>query len=447
MTTTLPVPSEQAPQAGSERRPAGWDLGDLAILAGWVVFVIAVNRWGRDLALTTEIGLGEPPLHANWAVRLNAGTLLAIGLGGMLIWYGPRAARTLPWRWLVVAVVAVAAAWGMALAMNDGVDGWTRGVAPETDYVRVADEVDDPGSFLDAFTADIRNGTHPTHVAGHPPGFVLLLWLLRAVGLTGTGWATALVIVGGSAALGVILVTVRVVTDEAVARGAAVFLAVSPAAVRLVTTPDAFFALPAALAAGALCVAAYRDGRRADLLAIGGGLAMGATILLSYGLALIAVIPIAVCWRRRTVRPLVIGAAVTAAVIVALVPAGYWWLDGLEATRERYWSGYAATRPQRYFLFANVAALGLTIGPAAILALRRIRTSPVAVLVVGAVGAMLLANLSAMSKGEVERIWLPFALWVLPIGAVYASRTRWLQSALALQVAAAVLLQTVVHSS
>jgi hypothetical protein len=81
------------------------------------------------------------------------------------------------------------------------------------------------------------------------------------------------------------------------------------------------------------------------------------------------------------------------------------------------------------------------------MALRRIQSSPVADLVGGALLAMLLANLSAMSKGEVERIWLPFALWVLPIGAVFASRIRWAQSALAIQVVAAIALQATVHSS
>src|SRR5690606_40901761 len=37
-----------------------------------------------------------------------------------------------------------------------------------------------------------------------------------------------------------------------------------------------------------------------------------------------------------------------------------------------------------------------------------------AVLVAGALLALLIADLSGMSKAETERIWLPFTLWLLP---------------------------------
>lgn len=445
MSTTTASPADQAsPGASHSDR---WDWVDLAVLALWVGFIVALNRWGAGLATRTEIGLGEPPLHGSWNIRANAGTVLALFAGLTMAAYGPVLARRLPWRWLVVAVIAAAALWGMALALNDGVEGWTRGMGHNTDYVRVADAVDGPGEFLDDFVEEIRDGSHPTHVAGHPPGFVLFLWSLRVVGLGGTGWATAAVIAGGSAALGVILVTVRAVAGESVARAAAPFLALSPAAVRLVTTADAFFALVGAIGAGALCVAACRSGRRSDALAIVGGIGLGASVLLSYGLALLAVVPLVICWRNRAIRPLLLGGAAAGLVVLAFVPSGFWWLDGLDATRERYWSGYAKTRPYNYFLLANVGAVALTVGPAIAMALRRIGRSPVAPLALGALAAMIIANVSGMSKGEVERIWIPFALWVLPVGAVYATRLRWQQSALVLQVVAAVALQTVIHSS
>lgn len=47
---------------------------------------------------------------------------------------------------------------------------------------------------------------------------------------------------------------------------------------------------------------------------------------------------------------------------------------------------------------------------------------------VAAVAAILLADLSGLSKAEVERIWLPFAVW-LPAGAALLpapSRRGWL---------------------
>jgi hypothetical protein len=57
-------------------------------------------------------------------------------------------------------------------------------------------------------------------------------------------------------------------------------------------------------------------------------------------------------------------------------------------------------------------------------------------LVGAALAALLLADLSGMSKGEVERIWLPFVVWLVPLAALLDRRRGWLlaQAALALAV-------------
>jgi hypothetical protein len=56
------------------------------------------------------------------------------------------------------------------------------------------------------------------------------------------------------------------------------------------------------------------------------------------------------------------------------------------------------------------------------------------VLVSGALLALLAADLSGMSKAETERIWLPFALWLLPSAALLTRPRAWLtaQAVLAL---------------
>jgi hypothetical protein len=50
--------------------------------------------------------------------------------------------------------------------------------------------------------------------------------------------------------------------------------------------------------------------------------------------------------------------------------------------------------------------------------------------------AVLVADLSGLSKAEVERIWLPFAVWLMPgTGLLPARQARWwlaAQAALAL---------------
>jgi hypothetical protein len=60
--------------------------------------------------------------------------------------------------------------------------------------------------------------------------------------------------------------------------------------------------------------------------------------------------------------------------------------------------------------------------------------SRLALLVLAALLALLTADLSGMSKAETERIWLPFALWLLPACAFLTGARAWLiaQAVLAL---------------
>lgn len=57
-----------------------------------------------------------------------------------------------------------------------------------------------------------------------------------------------------------------------------------------------------------------------------------------------------------------------------------------------------------------------------------------ALLALAALLALLAADLSGMSKAETERIWLPFAMWLLPAAALLPRPRVWLaaQAALAL---------------
>jgi hypothetical protein len=134
-------------------------------------------------------------------------------------------------------------------------------------------------------------------------------------------------------------------------------------------------------------------------------------------------------------------------VLLAFAVVGFDWLDGLAATRSRYWAGVAHVRPFRYFAIANLAALGLCVGPAVASALSQVRRAPTLPLVGATLAALAIADASAMSKGEVERIWLPYAIWLLPAAATFATRPRWMYAMLALQAATAIALQTFIHSS
>jgi hypothetical protein len=159
-----------------------------------------------------------------------------------------------------------------------------------------------------------------------------------------------------------------------------------------------------------------------------GGLLLGATLLLSYGMVLLAPIVLTVVvllagWRGAW-RPLAAGAVAVAAVLAGFAVAGFWWLEGLELTAERVRLGEGwSDRPTWFFLLSNPAALAVAVGPAVVAALPRVRRSPVAV---AALAAMAVATASNLSKGEVERIWLPYAVWLVALPALLPSSRGWL---------------------
>ena len=187
-----------------------------------------------------------------------------------------------------------------------------------------------------------------------------------------------------------------------------------------------------------------------------GGLLLGATIYLSYGLSLFGVVAGAAYWltvrRRSDRRRLIVSwgcvVAGVSLVVLGFTAAGFSWLDGLRLLNIRYYQGVASRRPYFYFVWANLAALCLSAGPLIATALARAlpmtlrrsirEASPVAVLATAAFLAVLGADLTGLSKAETERIWLPFALWMLASLALLPPRaTRW---ALTVQVAVALLI-------
>ncbi|MEU2060578.1 hypothetical protein [Streptomyces sp. NPDC013455] len=200
--------------------------------------------------------------------------------------------------------------------------------------------------------------------------------------------------------------------------------------------------------------------------------------------------------RERPAVPalLLAGTAVFPAVFTL---AGFDWWEGYRLLVTRYHQGVGGTRPYGYWVWANLACAVLITGVATAAGLRRTvtaltlprpaptpvprptghrtapptgarpgrrtssateagpaghraapppatrptghRTAPaaevrLAFLVAAALAALLVADLSGMSKAETERIWLPFALWLLPACALLPRPRAWLaaQAALAL---------------
>jgi hypothetical protein len=311
------------------------------------------------------------------------------------------------------------------------------------------------GTYLDTFTRFIVGGQDApewtTHVAGHPPLVTLLFAPLARAGLAGPGWAAALCIAGGAAAAPAVLSALKVLAGERTARRAAVFVVFAPTALWVATDPPPP-AQPAGRPQSAHPTDPPQSGHPADssrpaysprslpracAIALTGGLLLGTCLMLSYGLTLLAPVAAAVVLvgaartRARLAVPLVAGAGV-AAVLAVFAAAGFSWFEGFELARERVMNGPGwRDRPTAYFLFANPAAVAVAAGPAVVAALPllfRMRVGEARRLAAPAVAALLamaLAVTSNLSKGEVERIYLPFTLWLLPLAALLpTSSTR-----------------------
>ena len=388
---------------------------------------------------------GEYPVLAHLSPHVGPGSVLAVMVAVAAIAWGPRLAERLRWRFALAGGYVLSVAWTFALAL---VDGWQPGVvhrlATGSEYLSEVPGITDIPAMLRTFTERIL-ATAPdpwtTHVSGHPPGATLVFVWLDRLGLSGSTVAGLFcVLVGGLVAVAV-PVTVAALGRRDLARAALPFVALLPGAVWMGVSADAMFAGVVATGIAALAVGTARltAGRSAGgVLCAVSGLLLGFGIFLSYGLLLMAPIALAVvlvsrCWRALLYA---VPAALTVAGVFAL--AGFWWLDGYQLVLERYYSGIASDRPYWYWVWANLGCLALAVGPAVAAGLRRTvprfldglpgrePLTPVVALVRGAALAVLTADLTGLSKAETERIWLPFAVWlVLAAATLPVSSRRW----------------------
>ena len=441
--SALTTRSVVAPEATQPRRRTVVALGVWGALVVGSSLLVLRLRWAG-----IDVKLDAPPLHGSVQPRVTAFLAGAGLVGAAMVWWLPAATRRLGWGALLATSFAMAAGFAVVLAfVHHGPGGLTEPLTGRYEYLGQVGAVGSPGAFLAGFADGVRARAFSVHVHGHPPGFLLALWAMDRVGLGGTVPAAASVIAGGAAAVPCVLVAVRNVVSEDAARRAAPFLVIAPPAIWVATSADALFAGVAAAAATAVIVASGRPGRHGDRLALGGGIGFGVAAFLSYGLVLAAVIPCVVAVSRRRVRPLIVASAGALAVFGVFAGFGFSWLDGLAATRERYFAGVASVRPYSTFLVANLGILAIMLGPAVAVGLARLRDRAAWLLVGGALAAVAIADVSGMSKSEVERIWLPFAPWILVSGMALTASVRSTRRWLALQLVAALTIEVVVRTA
>lgn len=397
------------------------------------------------------------PIFGWWNAHIGWGTLPAITIGAAAVWWGPRIAQRLRWRQLTWATWATSCAWAFALAM---IDGWQRGFAGRLtarhEYLRQVPTITDAGEAVRTFSSrilDFQPNSWITHVSGHPPGALLTFVWLDRIGLRGGAWAGLLCLLAGSSAAVAIIVAIRALCDEQTARLAAPFVAVAPTAIWVAVSADGYFAGVAAWGIALLALAVRSKVRSPAVAAVGSGLLLGWGIFLNYGLALMALpaVAVLVCApdRRTALRTLIAAVGAAVAVVAVFAVAGFWWFDGYTLVQQRYWQGIANVRPFQYWGWANFASVVCAIGLGSVAGVARAFDSAavksrhgVNLLVLAALAAIVLADLSMLSKAETERIWLSFEVWLTAAPALLPVRShRWW---LGLNVAGALLLNHVI---
>ncbi|WP_430647915.1 hypothetical protein [Agromyces sp. GXS1127] len=470
----------EGPGAESARAASAARRRTLVVVAPWIGLVVALALIALAMIVPPLLGQDMnirsfPPLHAEWMPRLGPGTLPAVLLAVAAAVWGVPLARRLRWGALLGVVYAAAVAWMVALATVDGWDGIGRILEHRYEYLGTARAVTDFGATLRDYVAHIpldSEDNWPVHIAGHPPGALLFFVVLVRLGLGG-GLAAgfAVLIVGATAALAV-LTLLRRFGAEDTARRSAPFLAMGPAAIWFAVSADGMFAAVAAWGLCALGFAATARARaqeagdgRAGVRGTGStvvwsvlaGLLLGYCVMMSYGLPILGILALAVLALGRDWRPLPIAALAALGVVLVFAASGFAWWEAFPVLVERYWDGVASRRQFTYWVWGNLAALSISAGPllGAAIATTAARATGwraeapaervVIVLALAAAATIVAADLSQMSKAEVERIWLPFVPWLL-VGTALLTE-RWRRAGFAGQLAFALVVQHLLVTS
>lgn len=437
---------------------AGWAVRIAAALAGVLTIHYAVVR-GRDLQKSApEIFLGAAPFvgrnfRDGWDWRFSPAQIvagaLAVGLAVLV---------TRQWWWKagplpVTAVAGLGAGmFAAALAATDGRDGFTYGIAHETEYLANLPIAPPAGEFVDTFVERIND--YSVHVRGHPPGYLLGLKALDALGLHGVWPVVVVTLLAVMVAAAATVGAVWLVAGDRWARRAAPLAAVAPGLVWMVSSADAVYCALGTVTVFLLAWSHRCTGPAAVVAGAGSGLAYGALLYGTYGGAVFALVPISVCvagwrWRRSGLVPGTISAVgAVAAVTAAFTIAGFWWFEGLSTTRAEYWEGTAQFRTAWYFVAVNVAVALIVLGPAVVAGVLHARLDRLWALAGAGLACIVVSILSQYSKGEVERIWLLFFPWVGVLGARWIRPDHRVMAAVAVlaQAATAIVLQAALIS-
>ena len=379
-------------------------------LAAWVV-VISVTR-GRALQrVHREVMLGAAPFVGG--IRAMGGTGDSESDWSVPAWW-PSLLAAAVWRgWFDRAAIRtiVAASLGRrrSVRADAGADGRRGRIAercatPDGVPRELAQDTTGGRSSCSTFLDTIDR--YSVHVRGHPPGFVLVLKFMAAMGLSGPWPAALLSVVSTGVLVAAVLTTVRAVAGQEWVR-------------RLRALPRAGPLRAVASDLGRLVLHGGRCGRRcrsrrwAPTPVLAGSVGCAGRRAVA---RLADVSDLSRCRLRARPLPFVVAAAIrrragtwpslagalvgASTVVVGFRVAGFWWVDGARQTRTQYWLGTAQFRTWDYFKYANIAVLLVAIGPAAIVGLTRLRDPRMWLLSGGGLAAVAASHFSQYTRGR-----------------------------------------------
>jgi len=367
------------------------------------------------------LGTATPPFVMVWGPRLDPLAAVSALAAASAVALAPRVASGVR-RPAAFATAALALALGLGLALNlarTGTRAWdaTFDLGPSgsfeaaNEYLAGLPALSYGARFyLDRFAELVPSLA--VHVAGHPPGPLLVL---HALGISSSAGAATLCIVGGALGAPLTYALGRTLAGEREGRAAALLFACSPLTLLFGVTSFDYLFMSCGAAAACLLVSRRHDAQAA------GALALAAATLMSWSLLAVGAWAVVVAWRRRGARAALILAGTCAAAWLALngglaAAYGYDPIGTLHATEEVYRHSVAAVRPYAFWAFGSPVAWGVMLGlPIAAGALRSLTRGDDAAVALAFVIAI--AALGGFTKAETERIWL----FLVPLACVAAA--------------------------
>lgn len=380
-------------------------LGGL-LAVGTVIAGLAIK------AATGALGTPLPPFVISWQPAVSPLAIVSVSVAGCAIAVAPRLLIT-PRRASAFMCTLYALSLILGLSVNlahQGVRGWWSVFATGPRGSKEAGFEYLPGlpalrhgvvAYVGHFARLVPS--LPLHAAGNPPAPLVALHVL---GVGTPGALSALCIGVGSLTAPLTYQLGRTLSSEARGRTAALLTAFTPSLLVFgVTSADYAFA---AMGVGVACLVTRHDaGARA-----GGALLAALASLFSWLLLAVPVWAIMLAWRRQGLRPALALAVLSAAAIIAVnlalaLSTGYDPIATLRATDAVYRRTTAA-RPYAYWVFGSAVAWAMMLGlPTAWLALKAVARFDSIAVALGVI--VIVASLLGFTKGETERIWLPFA--------------------------------------